>query len=135
MRKRSLTAFWPQYFMKRRPPRLGRKVSKSEGSVSPLAEDVAEAAKKAGYYAEIDTFRRYPRSWWDDPGVVLVDIMGQQKTFALHKIAPEVQVAIKNRLEKSKDKRSKRKENIQKVKAQEALKKRLAEKQYGKGKK
>src|SRR6056297_235987 len=108
VRERSLTAFWPQYFDRDRTRAMGRRVSKGDATGKPNAKDVLEAAQQAGYYAEIDSFRKYPRTWWDDPGLVLVDIMGQKKSFALKKIAPEVKEAKKNRLERTKEKRSKK---------------------------
>ena len=135
MRKRSLIAFWPQYFDRDRPRSKGRKVAKKNATPEPKAQDVLKGAQSAGYYAEMDPFRQYPRTWWDEPGMVLVDTMGQKKTFALHKIAPEVKKAAKTRISKSKEKGKKRKENIQKLKAKAALKKRLQEKKYSKGKK
>ena len=135
MRKRSLTGFWPQYFDKNRPKRLGRKIPKNVAVISPKPEDILSAAQKAGYYAEIDEFRKYPRTWWDDPGLVLIDIMGQKKSFVMKKITPLVKKALEQRLIAAKNKNKKDKKNTKMLKAEAELKKRLKEKSYGKGKK
>lgn len=110
MRRKGLIIFWPQYFDALRPYRLGRKISKSQATNHPTVADLFEAAKKLGYYAEIEPGVKYPRTWYDDPGRVLVDTMGQKKTFVLHKIAPELQKLkaqkeseVKNQSTKKKD--------------------------------
>jgi signal recognition particle subunit SRP19 len=91
MRRKGLIIFWPQYFDGSRSYRLGRKVTKELATNHPTVNDLFEAAKKLGYYAEIDAGVKYPRTWYDDPGRVLIDTMGQKKTFVLKKIAPELQ--------------------------------------------
>ena len=74
-------------------------MSKEIGTDKPLVEDVLTAAKNLKYEAEIDPLSKYPRSPYDTKGLVLIDIMGQKKSFVLKKLAPEVQLAKDNRIQ------------------------------------
>jgi signal recognition particle subunit SRP19 len=126
MRRKDLLIFWPQYFDKNRAVRLGRKVSKSIATPDPTLQDLLDAAKKAGYRAELDPEPKFPASWWDDPGRILLEGKGQKKTFILRKLAPEIQAASKNRIDMAKleevRKKYKKKQNV------DTLKKKIVEK-------
>ncbi|MHA1602460.1 MAG: signal recognition particle subunit SRP19/SEC65 family protein, partial [Promethearchaeota archaeon] len=102
MRRRGLTIFWPQYFDKKRPVRLGRRLSLESATEKPTLQDLSQAAQKLKYQSAIDKTLKYPRSTWDEPGAVLIDTMGQKKTFVLHKLAPEVKAAKNHRLDRAK---------------------------------
>ncbi|GBF09283.1 signal recognition particle 19 kDa protein [Aeropyrum pernix] len=54
---------WPAYFDSTLPRRLGRRVPRDMGVPSPKPEDVAEAARRAGYEAVVEE-SSYPRLWW-----------------------------------------------------------------------
>ena len=122
IRRKGLSIFWPQYFDKNRPIRLGRRISKEIGTDKPLVEDVFKAATNLKYNAEIDTQSKYPRSPFDAKGLVLIDTMGQKKSFVLQKLAPEVKQAKYNRiqsakLDKFKKKRKKHKDKSELVRS------------------
>ncbi len=77
-------------------------MSKEICTDKPLVEDVLTAAKNLKYVAEIDTQSKYPRSPYDANGLVLIDIMGQKKSFVLKKLAPEVKLAKEKRISSAK---------------------------------
>ncbi|WP_062661928.1 signal recognition particle subunit SRP19/SEC65 family protein [Aeropyrum camini] len=53
---------WPAYFDSTLPRRLGRRVPRDMGVPSPRPEDVAEAARRAGFEAVVEE-SSYPRLW------------------------------------------------------------------------
>jgi len=125
-----MAIFWPQYFDKNRPVRLGRRVPKENATDKPLVEDVYNAALKLKYVAETDLQSKYPRTPYDPKGHVLIDTMGQKKTFVLKKLAPEVKQAKFDRLQsakldkiKKKHKKNKDKKELLKSKLQKRKKK------------
>ena len=121
MRRIGLTIFWPQYFDKNRTIKLGRRISLENATDRPKAKDVLNAAQNLKYYAEIDPQSRYPRTTWNDPGVVLIDTMGQKKSFVLNKLAPEVNKARIERIDQAK---------LNKVKKKHKKKKKNSERRY-----
>ena len=112
IRRNELSIFWAQYFDKNRPVRLGRRISKEIATDNPLVEDVFKAATNLKYKAEIDTQGKYPRSPYDAKGLVLIDIMGQKKSFVLKKLAPEVKQAKYNRIQLAKLDKFKKKQDM-----------------------
>jgi signal recognition particle subunit SEC65 len=102
MRRRGLMILWPQYFDKNRPVRLGRRVPLKEASDNPTVQDLVAAVKNLGYPSELDQNAKFPATWWDDPGLVLIDNSGQKKTFVLHRVAIAIQKAIKKRHDEAK---------------------------------
>jgi signal recognition particle subunit SEC65 len=56
--------FWPQYFDGKR--------------------------SRSGYNATIEQGYKYSRTWWDDPGRVVLDAKGKKKSKILLEIAKEV---------------------------------------------
>jgi signal recognition particle subunit SEC65 len=93
---------WPQYFDKNRPVRLGRRIPLKEASDTPTVQDLTAAVKNLGYSFELDQNAKFPATWWDDPGLVMIDNSGQKKTFVLHRVAIAVQKAIKKRQDEAK---------------------------------
>ena len=79
MRRRGLMIIWPQYFDRNRPVRLGRRVPIKESSPDPTVQDLVNAVKLLGYPLEINATVKYPATWWDEPGNVLVETSGQKK--------------------------------------------------------
>ena len=53
-------------------------------------EEIANAARNLGYNAEIERNYRYSRTWWDDPGRVIIDAKGKKKTKVLLEVAKEI---------------------------------------------
>jgi signal recognition particle subunit SEC65 len=102
MRRRGLMILWPQYFDKNRPVRLGRRVPLKEASDNPTVQDLVAAVKNLGYPSELDQNAKFPATWWDDPGLVLIYNSGQKKTFVLHRVAIAIQKAIKKRHDEAK---------------------------------
>ncbi|UYP47951.1 hypothetical protein NEF87_004236 [Candidatus Lokiarchaeum ossiferum] len=117
MRRKGLTIFWPQYFDKSRTVNMGRKISLESATEKPILKDLATAAQKLKFKYEIDPRSKYPRSTWDEPGLLLVDTLGQKKNDVLKKMAPEIQKARTNRLKQLKESKVKKKH---KKKAQQA---------------
>jgi len=131
MRRKGLTIFWPQYFDLNRSVRLGRRIPKELACSKPTSLDVFEAAQNLKYYAEHEKQAIYPRTPFDSPGRVLIDTMGQKKTFVLRKLAPEINKVKQKR--KNAAQLAKRKKKNKSNKA--ILKEKLRKKQYTKLKK
>jgi signal recognition particle subunit SRP19 len=106
MRKKGKRILFPSYFDVDRPIRLGRRLPKSKAIPLPTIEELAEAAVKLKYDAEIDPHAKYPRSWSDPPGMLLIDTMGQKKIHVMEKLAGEI---ISIRLQKKSDTSKKKK--------------------------
>ena len=128
MRRKGLAVFWPQYFDKTRPLRLGRRIAIEDGTEKPNLGDLSTAAQKLKFAIEVDKQSKYPRTTWDDPGLVLIDTKGQKKSVVLHKLAPEVKLARSTRLEQAKLKKVKKK-NKKKQQNIDLLKQKIAQRQ------
>ncbi|MHA1522181.1 MAG: signal recognition particle subunit SRP19/SEC65 family protein [Promethearchaeota archaeon] len=131
MRRKGLTIFYPQYFDSNRTTRLGRRVPSSEAVYRPTSTDLLEAAEKLKYYAEHETNAHYPRSPSDKPGRVLIDIMGQKKTFVLHRLAPQIKIVQDERKKAAQLAKRKKKTKTNK----QILQEKLRQKQKAKKKK
>ena len=90
MRRKGKRILFPAYFDVNRSVRMGRRLSKAKAIPLPTIEELAEAATKLKYTAEIDPNAKYPRSWYDAPGMLLIDTMGQKKVKVMEKIAREI---------------------------------------------
>jgi len=82
--------FWPQYFDAKRSRSKGRRLPRKFAVEKVNLEEIVNAAKKLGYDAEIERNYRYSRTWWDDPGRVLINSMGKKKTKILIELAKEI---------------------------------------------
>ncbi|MCF2141289.1 MAG: signal recognition particle subunit SRP19/SEC65 family protein [Candidatus Lokiarchaeota archaeon] len=131
MRRKGLTIFWPQYFDLNRSIRLGRRVPRELAISRPTSLDLYEAAQHLKYYVEHDKTARYPRTSSDHPGRVLIDTMGQKKTFVMHKLAPEIKKVKQKRKDAAQLAKRKKKHRTNK----EILQEKLRKKQYAKKKK
>jgi signal recognition particle subunit SRP19 len=81
---------WPQYLDSKRPRRLGRRISLENAIPLPTAHEMVKSALSLGYEAEIDPSARYPRTWYDQPGLLLVQSHGQKRAHIMLKIAPKI---------------------------------------------
>lgn len=90
MRKRGKMIIWPQYLDSKRPRRLGRKISLEDAIPLPTAHEMVKSALSLGYEVEIDPNARYPRTWYDPPGLLLVQSHGQKRAHIMLKIAPKI---------------------------------------------
>jgi signal recognition particle subunit SRP19 len=52
--------------------------------------DIAKAARNLGYNAEIEQHYKYSRTWWDDPGRVVIDAKGKKKSKVMLEVAKEI---------------------------------------------
>ncbi|MBN1801588.1 MAG: signal recognition particle subunit SRP19/SEC65 family protein [Candidatus Lokiarchaeota archaeon] len=82
--------YWPQYFEIKRSRSEGRRVPKKFASDKINLELLAKAARRLGYTAEIEKNYQYPKTWWDDPGRVLIDTKGKKKSKVLIEVAKEI---------------------------------------------
>ncbi|MCP4763951.1 MAG: hypothetical protein GY870_19420 [archaeon] len=110
MRKLGKTILWPQYFDSNRSYRMGRRLSKESAIPLPKVDELAEAAIALKYTVEIDPIAKYPRSWWDPPGRLLIDTHGQKKKFVMEKLAKKiVTLRIQKKAEEKNQKGKKKK--------------------------
>jgi len=82
--------FWPQYFDAKRSRAEGRRVSKKLASDRITYEDIIKAAKRLGYVTQYEKNYKYPRTWWDNPGRILIDTKGKKKSKVLLEVAKEI---------------------------------------------
>ncbi|MFX1399604.1 MAG: signal recognition particle subunit SRP19/SEC65 family protein [Promethearchaeota archaeon] len=82
--------FWPQYFDAKRSRSNGRRLPKKFAVEKVTTKEISAAAKQLGYQVEIEGNYRYPRTWWENPGRVLIDTKGKKKSKVLLEIAREI---------------------------------------------
>lgn len=82
--------FWPQYFDAKRSRSKGRRLSIKFAIDRVSLSDIAKAAKNLGYNAEIEKNYKYSRTWWDDPGRVVIDSKGKKKSKVMLEVAKEI---------------------------------------------
>jgi len=82
--------YWPQYFEAKRSRADGRRVPKKFAVDKVKPSDIATAAKRLGYDVQQENVYKYPRTWWDDSGRVLIDTKGKKKSKVLIEIAKEL---------------------------------------------
>lgn len=82
--------FWPQYFDAKRSRSNGRRVSKKFAIEKVNTGDITKAARILGYNAKIEKNYKYPKTWWEEPGRVLIDTKGKKKNKVMLEIAKEI---------------------------------------------
>lgn len=82
--------FWPQYFDAKRSRSEGRRIPKKFAIEKINASDISKAAKRLGYNAQYEKGYHYPRSWWDEPGRVIIDTKGKKKSNVMLEVAKEI---------------------------------------------
>jgi signal recognition particle subunit SRP19 len=82
--------FWPQYFDAKRSRSKGRRLPRKFAIDKVNINDIVKAARNIGYKAEIEHQYRYSRTWWDEPGRVIIDAKGKKKTKVMLEVAKEV---------------------------------------------
>ena len=82
--------FWPQYFDAKRSRGDGRRLPKKLAIEKVTTNDILSAAKRLNYQAEKEGTLKYPRTWWDDPGRVLINTKGKKKSKVLLELAREI---------------------------------------------
>ena len=68
----------------------GRKLPKNLAVEKVTTKEIALAAKRLGYKAEIEGSFKYPKTWWDNPGRVVIDTKGKKKSKILLEVAREI---------------------------------------------
>jgi len=82
--------FWPQYFDIKRTRAQGRRVPIKYAVDRVNVKDLHASARKLGYNTQLETNYKYPKTWWDDPGRILVDTKGKKKSNVLIEISKEL---------------------------------------------
>ena len=82
--------FWPQYFDAKRSRSRGRRIPKKFAIDKIALNDIFKAANNLGYNAQIEKGYRYSRTWWEDPGRVLIETKGKKKSKVLLEVAKEI---------------------------------------------
>ncbi|TXT59558.1 MAG: Signal recognition particle 19 kDa protein [Promethearchaeota archaeon] len=91
MRKRTpFLIFWPQYFDAKRTRSEGRRLPENLAIEKVTIKDLAIAAKSLGYQIQIESSLKYPKSWWEESGRVLINTKGKKKSKVLKEIAKEI---------------------------------------------
>jgi signal recognition particle subunit SRP19 len=88
-RKPSLI-FWPQYFEAKRSRSKGRRIPIKYAIDRVSLSDIAKAARNLGYQAEIEQHYKYSRTWWDNPGRILIHTKGKKKSKVILEVAKEI---------------------------------------------
>ncbi|MFX0026639.1 MAG: signal recognition particle subunit SRP19/SEC65 family protein [Candidatus Hermodarchaeota archaeon] len=82
--------FWPQYFDSKRSRAEGRRIPRKFAVEKIHSNDLYNAAKRLGYNVQHEKHYKYSRTWWDEPGRILVDTKGKKKSKVLIEIAKEL---------------------------------------------
>jgi len=91
MRKRTpFLIFWPQYFDLKKTRSEGRRLPKNLAIDKISIKDIAVAAKNLGYQIQVESTLKYPKSWWEESGRVLINTKGKKKSKVLKEIAKEI---------------------------------------------
>jgi signal recognition particle subunit SEC65 len=111
-RKPGKAILWPQYFDADRAWHMGRKLPLTNSVPLPTVQELYDAASSLGYESEINPTAKYPKSWYDPPGNLLIDVLGQKKKFVMIKIAAKIadkrsKLAVQKTAEESKKKKKK----------------------------
>jgi len=81
MRKRTpFLIFWPAYFDKSRTVNQGRRLPKNLAIEKVSLNDIENAVKALGYEYKVENRPKYPKTWWEPPGRILVDAKGKKKS-------------------------------------------------------
>lgn len=70
---------WPAYLDSSKTRSRGRVIAKEKAVDSPTAEEILEACRDLSYVAELEAEKKFPSSWWERPGRVLVSKKGDEK--------------------------------------------------------
>ena len=85
--------FWLQYFDAKKSRSQGRRLPKKFAIEKISPTDITKAAQKLGYTVEIEPNFQYPRTWWENPGRVLINTKGKKKSKVILEIAKEIRKA------------------------------------------
>ena len=81
---------WPQYFDLKRSRAEGRRIPKKFAIERTNPSEIANVANRLGYEAHYEKEYKYPKSWWEDPGRIILDSKGKTKSKVLLELAKEL---------------------------------------------
>lgn len=94
MRKRTpFLIFWPAYFDKSLTINQGRRLSKNLAIEKITLEDIVVAVKSLKYEYKVERSVKYPKTWWETQGRVLIDGKGKKKSKLLLELAKQIRKA------------------------------------------
>ncbi len=89
MKDKGKLVIWPSYIDKSKSRSKGRIISKKKSIKDPQLTEIETAAAKLDLGPEVEADKRYPKSWWEMSGRVLVDNT-EPKTVTARKIADTI---------------------------------------------
>ena len=92
MREKGKLVIWPANLDRSRSRKNGRMISRKSSVENPDLRELADAAQKLSLNPEVEADKKYPRSWWESSGRILVD-NNEPKTMVIRKIARAVKEA------------------------------------------
>ncbi|MFO8018352.1 MAG: signal recognition particle subunit SRP19/SEC65 family protein [Promethearchaeia archaeon] len=81
---------WPAYLDLKRSRSEGRRLPKKYAIDKISIKDIVKASRRLGYDVQVERRMRYPRTWWDRSGRVLIDTKGKRKSHVIKEIAKEI---------------------------------------------
>ncbi|MCS3923752.1 signal recognition particle protein Srp19 [Methanosalsum natronophilum] len=73
MKERGKLVIWPAYIDKTKTRNQGRIISRKKSVKEPHLSEIEVAATELGLNPEVEADKKYPRSWWERSGRILVD--------------------------------------------------------------
>ena len=88
--RKPFVIFWKNYFDSKKTRSEGRRLPKNLALDKVTTKEIAKSARRLGYKAEVEGNYKYPRTWWEDPGRVIIDTKGKKKSKVLLEVAREI---------------------------------------------
>lgn len=82
LRDRDKYVIWPAYINKANSRKGGRIIRKKHSIGSPEVKEIEQAAFELGFNPIVEKDKKYPKSWWEASGRVLVDKKGVKSGIA-----------------------------------------------------
>ncbi|MGM0770549.1 MAG: signal recognition particle protein Srp19 [Halobacteriota archaeon] len=89
MRDKGKLVIWPANLDRSRSRNDGRIISRKSSVENPELKEISKAAEKLNLHPEVEADKKYPRSWWEESGRILVD-NEEPKTMVARKIAKTI---------------------------------------------
>ncbi len=88
---------WPEYFDSTLPRRLGRRVPLALGVSRPKLRELLEACRNLGMECEEVRGKKYPRTWYQSEGYLLVKSPEESRKTELIKMIARELVKLRSR--------------------------------------
>ena len=82
LRDRDKYVIWPAYINKANSRNGGRIIRKKQSIGSPEIKEIEQAAVELGLNPILEKDKKYPKSWWEASGRILVDKNGVKSDIA-----------------------------------------------------